>query len=121
MTLDTIIKYNEMVQGFNIWFYAIKLRNSFLVLITDNPDGDPAIGNIAIGSKTRIFKNKIISSSLPFGNFKHEILAKSLSEILSRKTGKPIFLMLDVRFESSSLEVIKGLKMALLNFCKMLY
>ncbi|MFX0100925.1 MAG: proteasome assembly chaperone 4 family protein [Candidatus Hodarchaeota archaeon] len=114
MHLDEISEFNDE----NIWYYAIRLRNAFIVLITDDATGKPAFGNVAVSAPARISGKPIISSSFPFISPKYEVLGKSMAEIIGKKLKSPVILHLDVKFEPTDVTIIKAMKLALNDFCK---
>ena len=116
MPLGEIFEHRAPCEAITFFFHAIKLRNAHVVFITDHDSGIPALGNMAISAPTRLGDMPIASSALPLTNFKYEILAKSISEILGRKLHSAIFLFLDVHFESTDAKITKALKVSADDF-----
>lgn len=114
MQLDEITEFNEG----STWFYAIKLRNAYIVLVTDHETGKPAFGNVAVSAPARISGKPIVSSSFPFIGAKYEVLAKSMAEIIGKKLQSPVILHMDVRLEPTDVGAVKTMKVALNDFCK---
>lgn len=117
MPLGTIFEYQASSDAITFFFNAIKLRNAFLAFITDREDGIPALGNMAITAPTQLGDIPIVSSALPLTNFKYEVLAKAISEMIGKKLGAAVFLFLDVHFESTNMKFTKALKLSVNDFC----
>ena len=117
MPLGTIFEHHEEHDALSFYMVAISLRNARLVFITDHETRLPALGNPAIGTPTRVASAPVVASALPFTNHKYEILAKSIAEILARKLNAPVFLFLDVHFESMDVNATRTLKLAAGRFC----
>jgi hypothetical protein len=112
-----IIEHSVGHDAITFFFSGIRLRNAFLVFITDNEEGNPGLGNIALAAPTRITDAPLIASAIPGMNPKYEILAKSIGEMMGKKLHAPIFLFLDVRFESTDPKLVKVLKVDADEFC----
>ncbi|HME52002.1 MAG TPA: proteasome assembly chaperone 4 family protein [Candidatus Lokiarchaeia archaeon] len=120
MPLGFIFEYRASADAITFFFDAIKLRNAFLAFITDREDGIPALGNMAITAPTRLGDMPIVSSALPLTNFKYEVLAKAVSEMMGKKLGSAVFVFLDVHFESTNMKIAKALKLSVDEFCKII-
>ncbi|MHA1846125.1 MAG: hypothetical protein ACTSXU_00625 [Promethearchaeota archaeon] len=121
MISSSLIEYHHLspqaTSGF--WFHGIRLKNAMIILITDKDDGLPALGSIAICAPTFINQKPFVSSTIPISDYKHEVLAKSISEIFGRKLGMVTLLFLDVKTNVNDIASIKELKLGSLEFIKM--
>nr|MDO8111452.1 proteasome assembly chaperone 4 family protein [Candidatus Sigynarchaeota archaeon] len=118
MLLGEIYEHRASGGAASFFYHAIKLRNAYVVFITDHESGVPALGNMAITVPTRLADAPVVSSALPLTNFKYEIIAKSTSEMLGKKLQSAVFLFLDVHFESTDARFVKDLKVGVDEFCK---
>ena len=110
MPLGEIHEHQASIGPITFFYHAIKLRNAYVVLITDDPSGSPGLGNMAITMPTRLTDAPMVSSALPLANFKYEVIAKATSELLGKKLKSPVFLFLDIHFESTDARIVKALK-----------
>jgi hypothetical protein len=117
MPLGEIHEHQASIGPITFFYHAIKLRNAHVVLITDDAGGVPGLGNMAITVPTRLTDAPMVSSALPMTNFKYEIIAKATSELLGKKLKSPVFLFLDVHFESTDARIMKALKVGVDEFC----
>ena len=120
MNTHTLFSHSYAVGSTILWFHALKLRKGYMVFITDHESGDPALGNIGITAPTRLGDMPYVSSAIPFTDYKYEIHAKSISEIIGKKLHAPIVLFLNVVFKSQDMKMLKGLKLGALKFCEAL-
>jgi hypothetical protein len=120
MPLGDIIEHRATAGALPFFYHAIKLRNAYVVFITDHESGVPGLGNMAITAPTRLTDTPMISSALPLTNFKYEIIAKATSELLGKKLQSAIFLFLDVHFESTDTRFVKDLNIGAVEFCKVI-
>lgn len=91
MPLGEIHEHQASIGPITFFYHAIKLRNAYIVLITDDPSGAPGLGNMAITMPTRLTDAPMVSSALPLTNFKYEVIAKTTSELLGKKLKSPVF------------------------------
>ncbi|MBN2150622.1 MAG: hypothetical protein JW839_04150 [Candidatus Lokiarchaeota archaeon] len=117
MPLGEIHEHQASIGPITFSFHALRLRNAHVVLVTDDPSGVPALGNMAITMPTRLAEAPVVSSALPLTNFKYEVIAKTTSELLGKKLKTPVFLFLDVHFESTDARIVKALKVGADELC----
>lgn len=117
MPLGDIHEHQASIGAITFFYHAIKLRNAYVVLVTDDASGVPGLGNMAITAPTRLTDVPVISSALPLTNFKYEIIAKTTAELLGKKLKSPVFLFLDVHFESTDARIVKVLKVGVDELC----
>lgn len=116
MPLDGMLIHEESGDGYTFWFYQVELRNILLIMVSDNPDGTPGLGNIALCAIARIPHARYTSGTIPMGNAKYDVLSRSVAEILSRKLESPVVLFLDVHFEPTDSKIVRKLKIAVNKF-----
>ncbi len=117
MPLGETYEHKASIGPTTFIYHAIRLRNAFVVLVTDDASGVPGLGNMAITAPTRLADAPVVSSALPLTNFKYEVIAKATSEMLGKKLKSPVFLFLDVHFESTDARIVKALKVGVDEFC----
>ena len=117
MPLGPTFDHRAVVDERSFFLVATKARNAYLVFITDHESGVPALGTPAVSTPTRLPDVPVLASALPFSNYKYEILAKSIAEILGKKLNTPVFLFLDVHVEMTDIKSTKALKVAASEFC----
>ncbi|MEX2682966.1 MAG: proteasome assembly chaperone 4 family protein [Candidatus Sigynarchaeota archaeon] len=117
MPLGEIYEHQASIGPITFFYHAIRLRNAYVVLVTDDASGAPGLGNMAIAAPTRLAEAPVVSSALPLTNFKYEVIAKTTSELLSKKLKSPVFLFLDVHFESTDARIVKALKVGSDELC----
>nr|MDO8087050.1 proteasome assembly chaperone 4 family protein [Candidatus Sigynarchaeum springense] len=117
MPLGEIHEHQASIGPITFFYHAIRLRNAYVVLVTDDASGVPGLGNMAITAPTRLAEVPVVSSALPLTNFKYEVIAKTTSELLGKKLKSPVFLFLDVHFDGTDARIVKALKVGCDELC----
>ncbi len=117
MPVGTIHEHVLACGNITFHLHAIPLRNAYIVLITDHETGTPGLGSLAIGTPTALKEIPVVASALPSSDFKHGILSRSITEVMSRKLGKPVFTFMDVTFEANDAQIGKCLRVGINEFC----